>query len=65
VIPIVQRAYAVLKDAAPLLEYQKNTVLGLEYEAGYSDYWNSTAVDDGETRQGASERRGGDISCGD
>jgi amidase len=32
----------------PLLEYQKLTLEGLEYEAAYSDYWNSTAADDGQ-----------------
>lgn len=49
-IPIVAHAYAVRREAEPLLEYQKRTVQGLEYEAGYSDYWNSTAEDDGEFR---------------
>jgi amidase len=29
-----------------LLEYQKLTLEGLEYEAAYSDYWNSTAADE-------------------
>ncbi|KAK1765526.1 Acetamidase [Phialemonium atrogriseum] len=48
VIPIVAHAYAVRREAEPLLEYQKRTVQGLEYEAGYSDYWNSTAEDDGQ-----------------
>jgi amidase len=30
-----------------LLQYQENTIRGLQYEAEYSDYWNSTASDDG------------------
>lgn len=47
-IPIVANSYEVLRKAESLLDYQKYTVKGLEYEAGYTDYWNSTAADDGE-----------------
>ena len=35
-----------------LLEYQDLTLQGLEYEAKYSDYWNSTADDDGKCLRG-------------
>jgi len=37
-----------LRDPIGLLEYQDLTLQGLEYESVYSDYWNSTAADDGE-----------------
>ena len=36
------------KDPNSLLNYQDHTVQGLEYEARYSDYWNSTADEDGK-----------------
>lgn len=29
-------------------DYQDLTLEGLEYEAAYSDYWNSTAAEDGQ-----------------
>lgn len=35
------------KDPISLLEYQKLTVEGRDYEAAYSDYWNSTRCDKG------------------
>lgn len=35
------------KDPLRLLEYQDLTLQGLAYEEAYSDYWNSTASDDG------------------
>jgi amidase len=38
-----------LKDPISLLEYQDLTVKGLEYESEYSDYWNSTAEEDGKS----------------
>jgi hypothetical protein len=37
-----------LSDPIGLLEYQDLTLQGLDYESAYSDYWNSTAADDGE-----------------
>lgn len=38
-----------LKPPLGLLEMQDLTLQGLEYEAAYSDYWNSTADEDGQT----------------
>ena len=35
------------RDPMPLLDYQDLTIKGLEFENQYSDYWNSTALDDG------------------
>ncbi|KAK3376423.1 amidase signature domain-containing protein [Lasiosphaeria ovina] len=37
-----------LSDPIGLLEYQDLTLQGLDYESAYSDYWNSTAADDGQ-----------------
>ncbi|KAI1762701.1 amidase signature domain-containing protein [Hypoxylon sp. FL1150] len=37
-----------LRPPIGLLEYQDLTLQGLEYEAKYSDYWNSTADEDGQ-----------------
>ncbi|KAF2498692.1 amidase [Lophium mytilinum] len=37
-----------LKDPMSLLTYQSLTIEGRDYEAKYSDYWNSTADDDGQ-----------------
>ncbi|KAJ6036184.1 general amidase [Penicillium herquei] len=37
-----------LHDPMSLLEYQALTTEGRDYEAAYSDYWNSTAADDGQ-----------------
>lgn len=37
-----------LKDPINLLEYQDLTLQGLDYESEYSDYWNSTAEEDGQ-----------------
>ncbi|KAI0856473.1 amidase signature domain-containing protein [Xylaria cubensis] len=37
-----------LTDPISLHEYQDLTVQGLQYEAEYSDYWNSTAEQDGQ-----------------
>jgi hypothetical protein len=31
-----------------LLEYQALTIEGRDYEAAYSDYWNSTTDEDGK-----------------
>ncbi|KAL9633195.1 MAG: hypothetical protein Q9164_004847 [Protoblastenia rupestris] len=36
-----------LHDPIPLLEYQDLTIQGKTYNDAYSDYWNSTAGDDG------------------
>ncbi|KAK3307120.1 amidase signature domain-containing protein [Chaetomium strumarium] len=46
-IPDLQEQYP-LKPPMSLLEYQNLTIEGLEYEAAYSDYWNSTAAEDGQ-----------------
>ncbi|KAI1735431.1 amidase signature domain-containing protein [Xylaria scruposa] len=37
-----------LRDPIGLLEYQDLTQRGLQYEAEYSDYWNSTKEQDGQ-----------------
>ncbi|RYC59146.1 hypothetical protein CHU98_g7066 [Xylaria longipes] len=37
-----------LRDPINLLEYQDLTLQGLQYEAVYSDYWNSTVEPDGK-----------------
>lgn len=46
-IPDLQDTFK-LKPPMRLLEFQDNTLQGLAYEASYSDYWNSTAGEDGE-----------------
>ncbi|KAI0205858.1 amidase signature domain-containing protein [Astrocystis sublimbata] len=46
-IPDLQDAFK-LRDPMNLLEYQDLTLQGLQYEAEYSDYWNSTAGEDGQ-----------------
>ncbi|MCJ1410567.1 hypothetical protein MMC19_004653 [Ptychographa xylographoides] len=42
------RASFQLRDPIPLLEYQDLTLQGLDYEASYSDYWNTTKEQDGQ-----------------
>ena len=37
-----------LRDPIPLLIYQDLTIQGRDYEAAYSDYWNSTVNQDGK-----------------
>ncbi|GAO18539.1 uncharacterized protein UV8b_00847 [Ustilaginoidea virens] len=37
-----------LRTPMDLLEYQDNTVQGVEYEAAYSDYWNEAVGEDGQ-----------------
>lgn len=37
-----------LRPPIDLLEYQSNTLQGLEYERLYTDYWNGMASEDGE-----------------
>ncbi|KAI1429947.1 amidase signature domain-containing protein [Xylaria sp. FL1777] len=37
-----------LREPINLLAYQDLTLQGLQYEAEYSDYWNSTAEEDGQ-----------------
>lgn len=37
-----------LRDPIPLLAYQDLTIQGRDYEAAYSDYWNSTVNQDGK-----------------
>ncbi|KAI0106415.1 amidase signature domain-containing protein [Nemania sp. FL0031] len=37
-----------LKEPMSLINYQHLTLQGLQYEAEYSDYWNSTAEKDGQ-----------------
>lgn len=46
-----------LRDAISLLEYQDLTLEGLDYEIRYSDYWNSSAEDDGMFHQAYSTAR--------
>ncbi|KAK0643850.1 amidase signature domain-containing protein [Cercophora newfieldiana] len=48
--PLIPDLREVLKLRQPydLLDIQDMTIQGLEYEAAYSDYWNSTANDDGQ-----------------
>ncbi len=46
-LPDLERSFN-LRDPIPLLEYQDLTLQGLEYERAYSDYWNSTAAEDGQ-----------------
>ncbi|KAI0816216.1 amidase signature domain-containing protein [Xylaria sp. FL0064] len=46
-IPDLQETFK-LRDPIDLLEYQHLTLQGLQYEAEYSDYWNSTAEKDGQ-----------------
>ncbi|KAI0384934.1 amidase signature domain-containing protein [Hypomontagnella monticulosa] len=46
-IPDLEETFQ-LRDPMDLLEYQDLTLQGLEYEAAYSDYWNSTAEQDGQ-----------------
>lgn len=38
-----------LRDPIPLLAYQDFTIQGRDYEAAYSDYWNSTVNQDGKS----------------
>ena len=45
-IPDLERSFR-LRPPMDLLQYQDLTLEGLEYESAYSDYWNSTATDDG------------------
>lgn len=45
-IPDLEESFQ-LRPPLGLLEYQDLTLQGLEYEAQYSDYWNSTAEHDG------------------
>ncbi|PSK37312.1 hypothetical protein B9Z65_2054 [Elsinoe australis] len=46
-IPELQK-FLELKVPMGLLEYQDLTLKGLEYEASCTDYWNSTADEDGQ-----------------
>ncbi|KAK1835960.1 Acetamidase [Podospora conica] len=46
-IPDLRSAFQ-LKPPLGLLEIQDLTLQGLDYEAAYSSYWNSTADDDGQ-----------------
>ncbi|KAI0472365.1 amidase signature domain-containing protein [Xylaria cf. heliscus] len=46
-IPDLQEAFK-LREPMGLLKYQDLTLQGLQYEADYSDYWNSTAEQDGQ-----------------
>ncbi|KAI1327595.1 amidase signature domain-containing protein [Xylariaceae sp. FL0255] len=45
-IPDLRESFQ-LKSPMNLLKYQDLTLKGLQYEADYSDYWNSTADEDG------------------
>ncbi|KAI0164097.1 amidase [Xylariaceae sp. FL1272] len=42
------RGSFTLREPMNLLKYQDLTLQGLDYEAEYSDYWNSTADEDGQ-----------------
>ncbi|KAK8136419.1 amidase [Apiospora sp. TS-2023a] len=46
-IPDLKRSFE-LRPPIGLLEYQDLTLQGLDYEAQYSDYWNSTGDGDGQ-----------------
>jgi len=46
-IPDLESSFQ-LRDPINLLEYQHLTLEGRDYSAEYSDYWNSTAGDDGQ-----------------
>ncbi|KAF4337158.1 general amidase [Fusarium beomiforme] len=46
-IPDLQDGFK-LKTPTELLNYQDLTLQGLEYERGYSDYWNATGESDGQ-----------------
>ncbi len=46
-IPDLEETFR-LRDPMSLLTYQALTVEGRNYEAAYSDYWNSTGDIDGE-----------------
>ena len=46
-IPDLKQTFE-LRQPIGLLEYQDLTLQGLAYEREYSDYWNSTADEDGE-----------------
>jgi amidase len=46
-IPPLRESFK-LRDPLSLIKYQELTVEGRDYEAAYSDYWNSTGDDDGQ-----------------
>lgn len=46
-IPPLQEVFE-LQDPMSLIKYQKLTLEGRDYEAAYSDYWNSTGDEDGQ-----------------
>ncbi|WEW57130.1 amidase [Emydomyces testavorans] len=46
-IPQLRDSFALRKPIS-LLEYHALTIEGRDYEAAYSDYWNSTANEDGQ-----------------
>ncbi|KAL2021891.1 hypothetical protein VTK56DRAFT_6486 [Thermocarpiscus australiensis] len=46
-LPDLEATYS-LTSPIDAIEYQRLTLEGLEYEAAYSDYWNSTAKDGGQ-----------------
>ncbi|KAJ2992004.1 hypothetical protein NUW58_g2320 [Xylaria curta] len=46
-IPDLRKSFK-LREPMNLLKYQDLTLQGLKYEADYSDYWNSTAEQDGQ-----------------
>ena len=45
-VPLLRNDFQ-LRDPMPLLKYQDLTIQGKAYNEAYSDYWNSTACDDG------------------
>lgn len=50
-IPELQKLQDIfqLRDPTPMLEFQDLTIQGRDYCAAYSDYWNSTADEDGQS----------------
>jgi len=48
--PLIPELEPLLYKKPPIgvLEYQDLTLQGLQYEAAYSDYWNSTRDTDGK-----------------
>jgi amidase len=47
-IPDLRESFE-LRPPMDLVTYQNNTLKGLACEAEYSDYWNSTAAEDGQS----------------
>jgi hypothetical protein len=54
-VPPLRKTFQ-LKDPMSLITYQELTIEGRDYEGAYSDYWNSTADEDGKCQCPAPER---------